>query len=314
MKRFYPFVFLLLLNTSCTGDEPIPKETIRSEPYITVLGTAQDAGYPQAGCEKEQCRRYWDGKEDKRYVVSLGLTDPLTGQNWLFEATPDFPRQLRHLQRTSGHQDLSGIFLTHAHIGHYTGLMYTGHEAMGASSLPVYVMPQMKSYLENNGPWQQLVSMENIDLKLLQADSSLYVSSRLKVSPFLVPHRDEFSETVGYRIESSGYKVLFIPDINKWEVWEEDIVSLISEADLAFLDATFYDRHELPGRDMSEIPHPYVEESLSLFEPLPRSEKNKIVFIHFNHTNPLILNSPERRQLESSGYKVASAGMHFTLN
>jgi len=282
--------------------------------FITVLGIAQDAGFPQADCDKEHCRQYWNGTVDKRLVVSLGLTDAATGQNWIFEATPDFPEQLHALKTESGIENLSGIFLTHAHIGHYTGLMYLGRESMGASNIPVYAMPQMSGFLNANGPWSQLVSQQNIAVNRLTADSTVKLTDHVSVTPFLVPHRDEFSETVGYRIESAVKKVLFMPDIDKWHVWDKNISEQIRAVDAAFLDATFFSADELPGRNMAEIPHPYVEESLEQFSDLPASEKEKIIFIHFNHTNPLILDSPEREYVEKLGYRVASEGDMISLN
>ena len=306
-------LILLLLLTGCTGNSS-ENNIGHTQQFISVLGIAQDAGFPQADCNKEHCQQYWNGEVEKRHVVSLGLTDQSTGQNWIFEATPDFTHQLERLKTVSQNEALSGIFLTHAHIGHYTGLMYLGHEAMGATNIPVYSMPQMSSFLKNNGPWNQLIAKENISLNDLQADSTFQLTSNISVTPFLVPHRDEYSETVGYRIESSNTKVLFIPDINKWHVWDRDIIEEISNVDVALLDGTFYDSEELPGRDMSEIPHPYVEESIELFNKLSPSEKSKITFIHFNHTNPLILDSPERKQVENLGFQVASEGQILYLN
>jgi pyrroloquinoline quinone biosynthesis protein B len=306
-------LILLMFFAGCAPDsaptpDPLPDQ------FITILGIAQDAGFPQADCENEHCQQYWAGEVERRHVVSLGLTDQSTGQSWMFEATPDFPVQLHQLKESTGINNLSGVFLTHAHIGHYTGLMYLGHESMGASQMPVYAMPRMKSYLESNGPWSQLVNLDNISLNELVADTAIQLSPNVSVTPFLVPHRDEFSETVGYKIQSSKKSLLFIPDINKWHIWERDIIEEISRVDLALLDATFYNADELPGRNMSEIPHPYVEESMALFEGLSDSEKSKIIFIHFNHTNPLILDSQERRQVEQLGYRVASEGNIISLN
>ncbi|MDR9419400.1 MBL fold metallo-hydrolase [Gracilimonas sp.] len=310
---FKYLLILFLLFTGCS-EKSTPPQDNTPEKFITVLGIAQDAGFPQADCTKEHCQQFWNGEVEKRHVVSLGLTDKTTGQNWMFEATPDFTTQLHQLKTTSAIDDLSGIFLTHAHIGHYTGLMYLGHEVMGASDIPVYAMPRMKSYLESNGPWSQLVNMNNIDLQEQKADSAIQLSPNISVTPFRVPHRDEYSETVGYRIDSDNTSVLFIPDINKWHVWERDITEEIAKVDVALLDGTFYDAGELPGRDMSEIPHPYVEDSIELFNELPPTEKSKIVFIHFNHTNPLILDSPERREIEELGFRVAFEGQIIPFN
>ena len=281
--------------------------------FITVLGIAQDGGYPQAGCTAEHCLRHWRGEEKKRQVVSLGLTDQASGQNWLFEATPDFTAQLQQLQQASGSSNLSGIFLTHAHMGHYAGLLQLGREAMGAQGMPVYVMPKMKEFLENNAPWSQLVSLGNIKLILMEADQPIQLTSNLRVIPLKVPHRDEFSETVGFRIETAEKSLLFIPDIDKWPLWDRDIRAEVARVDVALLDATFYKDGELPNRNMSEIPHPFVAETISLFSSLSEGEKRKIKFIHFNHTNPLIFEGPERKQVKNIGFGVATEGERIEL-
>jgi pyrroloquinoline quinone biosynthesis protein B len=129
-----------------------------------------------------------------------------------------------------------------------------------------------------------------------------------------VPHRDEFSETVGYRISGPNHSALFIPDINKWELWERSISDEIDNVDYALLDATFFDGDELPGRDMSEIPHPFVVESMALFDPLPAAERSKIWFIHMNHSNPLLdSNSNAYRRVIEAGYNVAHEGLQLPL-
>ncbi len=315
MKNLIPFFFLFLL--SCGNDSSNNKPVTSPSPEIelVVLGIAQDAGFPQAGCEKENCQLYWEGKEERRHATSLGLIDHTSGKYWLFEATPDFKDQLHAVQESAGtNKNPSGIFLTHAHIGHYTGLIHLGHEVMGASGVPVYTMPRFKNYLQTNGPWEQLVNFENIALQQMTADSAVKLSENIKVTPFLVPHRDEYSETVGYKIETENKSALFIPDINKWNIWERSIIEEISKVDYAFLDATFYDSDELPGRDMSEIPHPFAEESIELFKNLSDSEKAKVHFIHFNHTNPLILDSPQRKHVNELGFNVAFEGMSINLN
>ncbi|MEP1151012.1 MAG: MBL fold metallo-hydrolase [Balneola sp.] len=314
MKNLFFILFLTCMGCSNPGSDNKQNPTPSSDIELVVLGIAQDAGFPQANCEKENCRLFWEGKVEERYATSLGLIDHRSGKYWIFEATPDFKHQFQRIKEISQDSNqFSGIFLTHAHMGHYTGLMHLGREVMGANNVPVYVMPKMGEYLKSNGPWSQLVNLENIAINALTEDSPVELNGRISVTPFLVPHRDEFSETVGYKIETDSTSVLFIPDINKWGIWERSIIEEVSKVDYAFLDGTFYDQNELPGRDMSEIPHPFIEESLKLFEDLEASEKAKIQFIHFNHTNPLILDSPERKKVEELGFKVAFEGLRINL-
>ena len=284
-------------------------------PYIYILGVAQDAGFPQAGCYKPHCMPGWNDPERKITATSLGLIDPSSKKKYIFEATPDLPEQLFLLEQEAPSDDfiLNGIFITHAHIGHYTGLMYLGREAMGAHGLPIYVMPKMEQYLRENGPWSQLIALNNISLMPLRNDRS-EVLNNLKVTPFLVPHRDEFSETVGYSIQGPKKTALFIPDINKWSQWKENILERIQLVDYALIDATFYDNNELPGRDMSKIPHPFVVETMATLSLLPREQREKVWFIHMNHTNPLLnLNSDQAQGVRAQGFNIASTGLRLKL-
>ncbi|NNF15202.1 MAG: pyrroloquinoline quinone biosynthesis protein PqqB [Gammaproteobacteria bacterium] len=285
-------------------------------PYIYVLGISQDAGYPQAGCYRAHCMPAWTEPANKRLATSLAVVDGQHRTKYLFEATPDMPEQLFRLHSVAPDETyaLGGVFLTHAHIGHYTGLMHFGREAIGAQEVPVYAMPKMRKFLSSNGPWDQLVRLRNVLLQPLAADEAITLSPQLVVTPLLVPHRDEYSETVAYLIRGPAKSALFVPDINKWEVWDKDIRELVRRVDYALLDATFFAAGEIPGRNMEDIPHPFVDESLKLFGDLDDAEKHRIIFIHFNHTNPLLIDgSAAQRKVQSLGFRIATEGMRLEL-
>jgi len=202
--------------------------------FLTILGIAQDGGFPQIGCTKSCCNAIRKGKGKRKNVVSLGLSKG--NKYWLFEATPDIAMQMDMMQglvHPTSFQLPESIFLTHAHIGHYTGLQYLGREAMGANQLPVFAMPTMESFLKTNGPWSQLVNLKNIVIQPMQNKQPVLLDKEITVTPIQVPHRDEYSETVGFIIQSPKKKLLFIPDIDKWEKWNENILSLIQSVDLA---------------------------------------------------------------------------------
>ena len=201
-----------------------------------------------------------------------------------------------------------------AHWGHYTGLGLLGREAKGAQGVPVYAMPKLKAFLEENGPWSQLVALGNIALKTLKPDVTVQAGPRLRVTPILVPHRDEFSETVGFRIEGPERSVLFIPDIDKWSRWNRSLADEVARVDFAFLDGTFHDGEELGHRDMAEVPHPFIVESLALMEAWTEAERDKVHFIHLNHTNRLLdPDSKESRAVRDAGCHVARQGDNFQL-
>ncbi len=318
-------VLILLLATLLTSTAFIDR-SYSAEPNVVlvVLGIAQDAGYPQIGCEKECCRAARDVALH-RQVSCIGLIETSTGQAAFFDATPDFTfqhgemrralGQLQDVPRESVQMDIVGVFLTHAHIGHYTGLMYLGREAMGARQVPVFAMPRMKRFLESSGPWSQLVELENIVPRELSSEVGVKVfpAAPTTITPLLVPHRDEFSETVGFRIDGPNKSVLFVPDIDKWEKWDRDIVQLVRDVDYAFIDASFYNGDELPGRDMSEIPHPSIVESMALLDSLGAQDRRKVNFIHFNHTNPVLRATEQRRAVRKAGYQIAEQGLMLEL-
>ncbi len=306
MKKIKIIVILVLFIVSSAKGEA---------PYVAVLGVAQDAGAPQMGCMSQFCKNAWTDKSLRRLVSSIALVNPDTKQRWIFDATPNLPEQFQNLktQTNDFSNNLDGIFLTHAHIGHYTGLMFLGRESMNAKEVKVFAMPRMIQMLEKNAPWSQLVDLENIKLSEIQDKKDVQLTEDIHVSAFVVPHRDEFSETVGYKIQSSNKTLIFIPDIDKWEKWDKKLSELIKKCDYAFVDATFYQDGEIP-RPMSEVPHPFVSETMDFLKALPLKEKKKVHFIHFNHSNPIVQGNREIiNEVRKKGFNIAYEGQTVRL-
>lgn len=296
----------LITASAALRSPPLPP------PFVVVLGIAQDAGVPQAGGPVRAV---------ERLVVSLAIVDPASGQRWLLEATPDFRVQLRVLDSlappTRPAPSLDGIFLTHGHMGHYTGLMFLGHESMGAESAPVYVPPRFGEYLETSGPWSQLVAYRNIVLMDMAVGNTVTLNDRISITSFAVPHRQEYSEVVGFRIDGPEHRVLFIPDIDTWEQWDAMGTSLeqaVGAVDVAYLDGSFFDDGEIPGRDMSGFPHPRMRQTMDRLQDQPDSVRARVRFIHLNHTNPALDPASEARQeIDRRGYRVAEEGERVDL-
>ena len=300
--------------------EPLRAQENQCAVELVVLGAGQDAGAPQIGNHDDPG---WQDNTQRLLATSLALIDHRAGDHYLFEATPDVREQLYNLDQHSpfqlnGPQDLSGVFLTHAHIGHYAGLMFFGHESAGAQDVVVHTMPRMADYLRNNGPWSQLVSLNNIALNNLRANRTIILTQDIKITALPVPHRDEYSETVGFLIETERHSALFLPDIDHWDLWRDkmgqDIRTIIDDVDFAFLDATFFDDHELPGRDMSKIPHPRVIKTMEALDTLATQKKKGVYFIHYNHTNPIRdPNSQASHHVLDKNFNIARRGMNLCL-
>ena len=284
---------------------------------LLVLGTLQDGGSPHLGCMRSCCKALYGRPDPGRKVVSLALLDLTAEKTYLFEATPDIAGQMALLQQMAPFPtglSPDGIFLTHAHIGHYAGLMYLGKESLNARGVPVFALPSMQEFLAGNGPWDQLLRLGNITLAPVSEDSPVVLTARLRVIPIRVPHRDEYSETVGFEIVGPSKRALFIPDIDKWDRWKHSLSKKLMEVDLAFLDGTFFDAAEVGHRDIREIPHPLVTETMALLEALPGALRSRVYFIHLNHTNPLLdPGSEASRKVRASGFRVARVGDRFQL-
>lgn len=236
----------------------------------------------------------------------------------MVEASPDFKEQLNLFRNLTNQQYKylpNGIFITHAHIGHYTGLIQLGREVMNTYKIPVFVLPKLKKYLSQNGPWSQLVTLNNIELHELTINTETNIAKGFTATAFQVPHRDEFSETAGFSFFLNNKKVVFIPDIDKWQKFSDNIPNTFSNISLAFIDGTFFKDGELVGRAMSEVPHPFVTESMNLFKDWNNALKSSIQFIHFNHTNPLIKNkSKEKNIVTMNKFNVAVQGKLYSIN
>jgi pyrroloquinoline quinone biosynthesis protein B len=282
-------------------------------PRAVVLGIAQDGGVPHIGCRQELCVAARRDPSRRQRVAALGLVDA-DGGRFLIDATPDLPSQIASLWGSDAPPDrqrpLSGILLTHAHAGHYAGLMYLGREALGARGVPVYATPRMCRFLRENGPWSQLVSLGNIELREVTPGQEVALSPRLHVTPLTVPHRDEFSDTVAFRVRGPTRSLLYVPDIDKWERWDRRIEDEVGRVDVALLDATFFDPSEIPGRAIADIPHPLVTETAAR---LGAALRTRVRLIHLNHTNRLLWEPQRLEEAALRGLTVARDGEELGL-
>jgi pyrroloquinoline quinone biosynthesis protein B len=301
MTRFLRLAALATLALPVTAAGPVPNRV-----EAVVLGIAQDGGVPQLGCRQKLCVDARRDPSKRRLVASLGLVDDRAGKRFVIDATPDFSEQVARLGRLP-----DGILLTHAHIGHYLGLAQLGREVVNARRLPVFCTPSMARFLRENLPWSRLVAQENIEIREVEPGKEIALTDSLRVTPLKVPHRDEDSDTVAYVVAGPARRLLWLPDIDKWEKWDRRIEAVVKTVDAAFLDGTFFSADEIPGRSLAEIPHPLVPETVSLLSTGVRS--TKIFFVHLNHTNRLLWDRREARRLLDKGFGIAAEGQRIGL-
>lgn len=314
--------------SAAPGDEPAAETAVPVRgPFLRVLGTAQDGGLPHAACTCVRCERARHDPAFRRAVASLALVVPAPGgaaEVYLVDATPDLREQLDRLAdvrpgAAAGRVDrapVSGVFLTHAHVGHYLGLAFFGYEAVHAPGLPVWASRRMAGFLRANGPWSQLVELGNVELRELEPGRPVELAGGVRVVPFAAPHRDEYADTLGFRIEGPRRSLIYLPDTDSWAAWETAAgglhpAELIGGVDVALLDGTFYSPDELPGRSVGAIGHPLIPRTMELLAGL---DATRVLFTHLNHSNPALEpGSTARRAIEAAGFAVLAEGEEFAL-
>lgn len=292
-------------------------------PYVLVLGTAQDGGMPQIACTCDACESARRDPDTRRLITSLLLVDPSSDKRWLFDAGPELPEQVE-LARGHGHVGqntargrpalFDGVFITHAHLGHYAGLLYLGREAYGSEPMNIFGTPQLLNFLGSNGPWSLLFRAGHAEGNALAPGATAALTEALSVSAIQVPHRDEFSDTVAFRIEGPHRALLYLPDIDKWDRWSTSLEGVLKTVDFALIDGTFYGPGELPGRDMAQVPHPFIVETMEHLAPLSATERGKVYFTHLNHSNPAAApDGVAAAAIKRAGFHVLEEGARFQL-
>ncbi len=309
--------------TGCRAPNPHSDQGAKSSPQsasryeLFVLGAAQDGGMPHLGCNKICCQTARAAGRVET-PACLGIHDRETGGLVLIEATPGVESQVAALHAYSevgdrARRPVDAVMLTHAHIGHYLGLAHFGREVASTKGLPVFVSPRMAGFLRGHGPWKQLVEMGQIVLREVQPGKAFEVLPGLRVTATAVPHRDEFSDTMAFTIHGPQRTVLFVPDIDSWKKAPGMLEKLVEGVDIAYLDATFYDGRELPGRNIAEIPHPPMIDSMRRLEAEARATPGRFRFIHLNHSNPAWYDADLRADILRRGFRIAATGERVAL-
>ena len=279
---------------------------------VTLLGIAQDGGRPQAGCNKPCCdsiqRDHWS------YPVSLGIVGD-GGKGHLIEASRHLTDQLE----IWGHNQISDVWLTHAHLGHVDGLGLFGKETMGKIGLNLHLSASMLNLVHNNPFWKSLLDQKVFKPKQFSNGEVIDTESRFAIQAIQIPHRDELSDMHAFLVKGEKKNLLFLPDHDTWEetlkFHEVDTIRAFLakySVDIALIDGTFWSSNELSGRFQHEVPHPPVRLTVEMLGER-REEDPEILFIHLNHTNPLYLAGEERQFVIDLGWQIGEQGMIFDI-
>ncbi len=319
-------LFWLLFGCSSavhTGAQEVPvnaeQPTAVEGSRVRILGVAQDGGLPHAACSCTNCTAARTDPSRASGVASLGII--AADKAYLVDASPDIIAQLADLSdvRTLepnrvDRTPVDGVFLTHAHIGHYLGLALLGFEAVNTNELPVWCSQKMGDFLTQNAPWDRLISQKNLALNVEQSGAAVALPGGVQVTPIGVPHRAEYTDTYGYEISGARQRVLYIPDTSPWHAWSHPMEDVLEGVDVALLDGTFYSGDELPGRDLKQIGHPLMVDTMDRLQSRVDAGTLTVIFVHLNHSNPALDPTSEaRKTVEQRGFFVGVTGQEFPL-
>jgi len=327
MKRGHVILLLALVSAyaGCGADRPgvsgEPPIAATDPPSVVVLGTAQDGGFPHAACRCDRCRMALGDPGRVRHVASLAIALPKSERVFLVDATPDIRPQLQRIRELAAgprhgidRAPVDGVLLTHAHLGHYTGLAFFGFEAVHTRDLPVHCSPSMAGFLRSNQPWRQLIEIGNVRLHETVSGEPIDLGDGVRVVPLGVPHRDELSDTLAFIVRGPSSSLLYVPDTEGWEAWETPIEIVAAGVDIALLDGSFFSLDELPGRDLSAIGHPLIRDSMDRLALLVENGSLRVYFTHLNHSNPALdPEGPQRAEIERRGFAVLEDGQVLPL-
>ena len=285
---------------------------------ITILGTAQDGGYPQVGCLGQCCEVPRADSSLVRFPVALGIVGTDDSQH-LIEASRTMGEQFELWNsRDPIKGRLSSLSITHAHLGHIDGLGLFGREAMAVHELTLNCSESLCGVIKATPTWNLLLEDRVIIPRIWRVNIPFIPSDNcgFTITPIPVPHRNELSDNHALMIEGSEKRLLFMPDHDTWKetLGNFTIREWLSKlkVDIALIDGTFWCEDELPHRDMRVIPHPTVKETLGLLGERKKGDPD-IYFTHLNHTNPLQQPGEQRDEVTALGWNILEQGQMFNL-
>lgn len=290
-----------------------------------LLGVAQDGGRPHPGCRRPCCLRALSEPERVRHPTVLAAQDADGGLH-LIDCSRAFVWQwdllLRSLERTdpAAPPAPTSVTLTHAHLGHVDGLGLLGTEALDARDIRLHVSGPMAELIAATPAWRELVERGCLRPAAYRSGEAVQLGRGLRMTPIQVPHRDERADTHAILLAGPERRLLHLPDHDTWRQTlaahraasvRQWLASL--EVDIALLDGTFLDDNELPAARQRAVPHPAVSETVHRLGPREPTDP-EVVFIHLNHTNPLLDDDdPAHRLLTEHGHAAGRAGQTWRL-
>jgi pyrroloquinoline quinone biosynthesis protein B len=299
---------------------------------ITVLGTASIGGVPEWDCTCPNCAAARNnpklGRTRSSITVSLDKHYHI-----LIDAGHDLKNQLESQKiiplpetvgKTYRENRIDSVFLTHGHADHTVGV---AEFCTGKSfEIPLYGPPDLIKFLFGTqekpnyfGELGRLAKNYVTPIPLIN-EHSIRRLDGIEILGFEIPHtqvledgRKYPSTTYAYEIKYQSKRIIYAPDLGKLEPW---LLERLDGVDVFLMDATFWWNNELErvsGIPITSYQLGHVPQE-SAVEILQDKGIGRVIYTHFNHTNPVLeLNGRERKIVEKAGQEIAYDGLKIRV-
>jgi len=293
-----------------------------------VLGAAAGGGFPQWNCGCRLCRLARAGDPRARSATQASVAVSGNGADWaVIGASPDLRQQILQTPALwptgeSRGSPIRSVVLVGGDVDALAGLLTLRER----QPFTIYAPRQLLGLLQQNRIFDVLdpsvVRQQALEpLEPVRCDGGLtltFLEMPGKVPLYLEDRRatgPEPGANYAARLEVNGRSVIVAPacaDIT------DTVLRQLGGADLIFFDGTLFTDDEMiaaglgekTGRRMGHVPVSGLGGTLERLAGLP----GRRVLLHINNSNPiLLLDSPERRQVEAAGFEVAYDGMEVHL-
>lgn len=213
---------------------------------------------------------------------------------------------------------ISSLSITHLHLGHVDGIGQFGKEVMGSPPKSIKLIAS-KTVIEDLRQKSYLTPFVTDEIS---NGSKVAIGKGVSLEFIRVPHRDEEgSDMHAIIIDGETRRILFLPDHDTYQqTLEFHKTSSLREwfkklsIDVVLLDGTFYTFDEVVGTrsDYSGIPHPSIEQSLEILGRRQEADP-EVVFVHINHTNPLLDDAEKQKKVQDLGWMVGYQGQTWDV-
>jgi pyrroloquinoline quinone biosynthesis protein B len=288
---------------------------------VRILGSAAGGGFPQWNCRCPTCEAARTGGAIPRTQSSIAIRGA-RGPWFLGNASPDLRQQLEELPDEGEHgvraAPVAAVLLTDAEIDHTAGLLLLRESS---APLRVYGSEEVRRALTDGYPVLRILTeYSGVQWRTLEAGAAVALDgSSLQVERFAAGgdapryFTEADVEASGLTFRDGESVLTYLPGLARLD---DEVLDRLAASDVVLVDGTCWRDDELAqlgisDRTARQMGHVPLSDSLPA---LARLERPRVVLVHINNTNPILLeDSPERDTVTAAGIEIAADGLEIEL-